>query len=150
MPRGILPEVQLRAVKDYISGNGSYLSHASELGVDESVFRRWVNKYKAFGESAFLRTGHNQSYSSSFKKDVVEAYRNGEGSYRKLAVPYEITIREWVLKYNGHEKRKASGTGVNAIMTKGRKTTFDERVEIVQYCIAHNHNYAKTSDQRGT
>ena len=56
MPRGILPEVKLRAVKDYISGNGSYLSHASELGVDESVFRRWVNKYKAFGESAFIRT----------------------------------------------------------------------------------------------
>lgn len=22
-------------------------------------------------------------------------------------------------------------------MTKGRKTTFEERVEIVQYCIAH-------------
>ena len=30
-------------------------------------------------------------------------------------------------------------------MTKGRKTTFDERVEIVQYCIAHDHNYAKTA-----
>lgn len=31
-------------------------------------------------------------------------------------------------------------------MTKGRKTTFDERVEIVQYCISHNHNYAETSE----
>lgn len=30
-------------------------------------------------------------------------------------------------------------------MTKGRKTTFDERVEIVQYCIAHEHNYAETA-----
>lgn len=29
-------------------------------------------------------------------------------------------------------------------MTKGRTTTFDERVEIVQYCIAHDHNYAET------
>lgn len=26
-------------------------------------------------------------------------------------------------------------------MTKGRKTTFEERVEIVQYCIAHDRNY---------
>ena len=98
MPRGILPEVKLRAVKDYISGNGSFLSYANELGVDKSVFRRWVNKYKTFGESAFLRTGRNQSYSVSFKKDVVEAYLNGEGSYRELAVTYnipsEITIRE--------------------------------------------------------
>lgn len=30
-------------------------------------------------------------------------------------------------------------------MTKGRKTTFDDRVEIVQYCIAHEHNYAETA-----
>ena len=78
MPRGILPEVQLRAVKDYISGNGSYLSHASELGVDKTVFIRWVNKYKAFGESAFIRTRHNQAYSVSFKKYVVVVYLNGE------------------------------------------------------------------------
>ena len=151
MPRGILPEVKLRAVKDYISGNGSYLSHASELGVGKTVFRRWVNKYKTFGESAFIRTGHNQAYPASFKKYVVETYLNGEGSYRELAftynIPSENTIRQWVLKYNGHETLKASGTGGNAIMTKGRKTTFDERVEIVQYCIAHNHNYAKTSEQ---
>lgn len=32
-------------------------------------------------------------------------------------------------------------------MTKGRKTTFDERVEIVQYCIAHDHNYVGTSEK---
>ena len=32
-------------------------------------------------------------------------------------------------------------------MTKGRKTTFEERVEIVQYCIAHERNYAETAQQ---
>lgn len=32
-------------------------------------------------------------------------------------------------------------------MTKGRKTTFEERVEIVQYCTAHDRNYAKTAEQ---
>lgn len=31
-------------------------------------------------------------------------------------------------------------------MTKGRTTTFEERIEIVQYCIAHNHNYAETAE----
>ena len=30
-------------------------------------------------------------------------------------------------------------------MTKGRKTTFEERVEIVEYCIAHDRNYAETA-----
>ena len=32
-------------------------------------------------------------------------------------------------------------------MTKGRKTTFEERIEIVQYCIAHNHNYVEASEK---
>lgn len=30
-------------------------------------------------------------------------------------------------------------------MTKGRKTTFEERVAIVKFCIEHNHNYTKTA-----
>ena len=34
-------------------------------------------------------------------------------------------------------------------MTKGRKTTFDERVEIVQYCITHGRNYTETSEKYG-
>ena len=32
-------------------------------------------------------------------------------------------------------------------MTKGRKTSFDERVEIVQYCISHKHNYKEASEK---
>ncbi len=31
-------------------------------------------------------------------------------------------------------------------MTKGRKTTFEERVEIVQYGIAHDRNYPQTAE----
>lgn len=34
-------------------------------------------------------------------------------------------------------------------MTKGRKTTLDERVEIVKYCTAHDHNYTDTSERFG-
>ena len=32
-------------------------------------------------------------------------------------------------------------------MTKGRKTTYKERVEIVAFCIENNHNYQLTSDK---
>lgn len=34
-------------------------------------------------------------------------------------------------------------------MTKGRKPTFDERVEIVKYCITHDCNYTETSEKYG-
>ncbi|MDT2191773.1 helix-turn-helix domain-containing protein [Paenibacillus larvae] len=32
-------------------------------------------------------------------------------------------------------------------MTKGRTTTYDEEVEIVRFCIEHQHNYAQTADK---
>lgn len=32
-------------------------------------------------------------------------------------------------------------------MTTGRTTTFDERIEIVEYCISTNRNYAETAEK---
>ncbi len=34
-------------------------------------------------------------------------------------------------------------------MTKGRKTTIDERIEIVQYCISHDCNYSAAAEKYG-
>jgi transposase len=65
----------------------------------------------------------------------------------KYKIPSVSTLKKWIIKYNGHEKLKASGTGGSTIMTKGRTTSFYERVEIVQYCIEHNHNYAEVSEK---
>jgi transposase-like protein len=149
--RNVSQEEKLQAVKEYLDGEGSYNVIAQKYGVTSKPLRRWIAKYKALGESAFFRTGHKKSYSKEFKQMVVSAYLNGEGSYLELITKYKITsedaLRNWVLKYNGHEKLKASGIGGSTIMTPGRKTTFDERVEIVQYCIAHDHNYAETSEK---
>lgn len=151
MPRNRSPEEKLQAVNEYLSGKGSIDIIAEKYGVSCKPFRKWIAKYKSFGDAAFIRTGHNQSYSKEFKQMVIISYLAGEGSYPELAIKYKIpsddTVRCWVLKYNGHERLKASGTGGSNIMTKGRKTTFNERVDIVQYCIAHEHNYAETSEK---
>ena len=60
-------------------------------------------------------------------------YLGGRGSQQVICQRYGIRSRSklqnWIKKYNGHEELKASGTRGTAIMTKGRKTTFDERVE---------------------
>lgn len=34
-------------------------------------------------------------------------------------------------------------------MTKGRNTTYEERVEIVSYCIEHNNDYTSTMEKFG-
>ena len=83
--------------------------------------------------------------------DYFFAYFAGEGSLVDIAIKYEIpsysTVRSWIKKYNGHEELKASRMGDTGIMTKGRKTAFNERVEIAAYCISHDHNYTETSEK---
>ena len=85
------------------------------------------------------------------KQQAVVDYLAGYGSQDDICKKYGIRskakLQIWIKKYNGHEELKSSGTGGNIIMTKGRKTTFEERVEIVQYCIAHDRNYAQTAEQ---
>ncbi|MDO7789211.1 helix-turn-helix domain-containing protein, partial [Desulforamulus aquiferis] len=56
-------------------------------------------------------------------------------------------LRNWIFKYNGHETLKTSGSGGTPIMAKGRATTYDQRIEIVKYCIEHQQNYAETAQK---
>ena len=141
-------ETILNAVKDYLTGNSSKEAIAKRLGVNRYNVDQWIANYQSIGESAFLANG-NQHYSKELKEQAVGDYLSGKGSLLEVCKRYKIKstrqLRNWIKKYNGHEELKASGTGGTIIMTKGRKTSFDERVEIVQYCIAHDHNYAETA-----
>ena len=102
------------------------------------------------GADAF-KSKRNKKYSGELKQQAVLDYLAGRGSQNDICKKYGIRSRSrlqsWIKMYNGNEKLKSSGTGGSAIMTKGRKTTFEERVEIVQYCIAHDRNYAQTAER---
>ena len=66
-------------------------------------------------------------------------YLSGRGSQddicKRYAIRSKAKLQIWIKKYNGHEELKASSTEGTDIMTKGRKTTSEERVEIAFYCI---------------
>jgi len=95
------------------------------------------------------RTHKNKKYSNEFRKKAVEAYLRGEGNYRdisrRLGISHHDILREWVLWYNGHKEFKERSSAKGEIyMTKGRKTTQEERAEIVAFCIEHNKDYGLT------
>jgi len=151
MPRNVPAELKLNAVKEYLDGKGSSILVAERYGVNRTSFCAWVRKYMALGDTAFISRGYNNAYNTEFKIKVVNEYLCGNNSPQSICVKYKIpsvsTLKKWIVKYNSHEKLKDSVTGGSTIMTKGRATSFDERVEIVQYCIAHNHNYIETSEK---
>ena len=95
------------------------------------------------------RSHKNKVYSTEFKVTAVEAYLRGEGSYRDLCKRFGIShndvLRKWVLWYNGHRELKERSSAKGEIyMTKGRRTTQEERAEIVAFCIEHNKDYGLT------
>jgi len=142
---------KLEAVKQYLDKQGSYRSIASKYGVNQSSLKRWVQKYESMGADSLVAQSHNKFYTNVFKQEVVQAYLAGEGSYldlsKKFQIPSDATIINWVIKYNGHEELKATGMRGATTMTKGRTTTFDERVDIVKYCIENKNDYTKTADK---
>ncbi len=105
------------------------------------------SKYKNHGsESLKMQTKH-RAYTKEFKEKVIESYNNKEGSYPEVAVKYNIhnfsVIARWVLGYNDSNKTTYSGSG--GVTMKGRKTTLDERIEIIGYLIDNDIDYNKTS-----
>lgn len=143
-------DLKLKAVKEYLDGEGSTYTISSKYGVSQPSFRGWLRKYKSTGPNSF-NLKHNSSYTEEFKINVVKSYLSGEGSYAELAIKYKIpsqgTVNKWVLLYNSHEKLNNYKIGGSPIMTKGRKTTYEERVEIVKNCIENNYNYAETAQK---
>ena len=146
------PAEKLLTVHLILDGKETQHHAADRLGISTASIQQWICIYKSDGEGAFQATA-NKRYSKELKEQAVLDYLGGRGSQQEICQRYGIRSRSklqnWIKKYNGHEELKASGTGGIAIMTKGRKTTFDERVEIVQYCISHDHNYAETSTKFG-
>lgn len=143
-------EDKIYAVNLYLDGRKSQRQIAAAYGVKPSSVNQWIRNYQSMGADVFTLKG-NKKYPKELKLQAVQDYLAGRGSQDDICKKYGIRakakLQSWIKKYNGHEELKSSGTGGSTIMTKGRKTTFDERVEIVQYCIEHDHNYAQTAER---
>ena len=144
-------EEKVKIVSEYIDGTYGFLEICRRYNINQGSLKDWKRLYDTFGWDG-LKTGSKEShYSKETKESAVREYLSQKLTFPEILKKYQIRsgtqLRRWIKKYNGHEELKSSGTGGNIIMTKGRKTTFDERVEIVQYCIAHDHNYAETAEK---
>lgn len=147
------PEEIIHSVERYQRGETSQGAEAKRLGVSKQTFRDWVRKYETFGAEGFEHTG-NRKYSSELKASAVQAYLNGEGSLAAVCKKYGISSRKqlqnWIKVYNGHkELRPSRGRGSDIYMTKGRTTTYEERIEIVSYCIEHGNDYTAAIEKYG-
>ena len=95
------------------------------------------------------RRHKNKKYSSELRLKAVEDYLSGKGTMKQIREKYGIIANKqlinWILWYNGHKEYKERSSAKGEIyMTKGRKTTQEDRAEIVAFCIEHNKDYGLT------
>lgn len=144
-------EEKVQAVLDYKNGAKGISQICIDLGMSEvnaksgMAVRKWISEYEKYGEEAFTNKTRNKQYSKDFKEMVIKEYLDGNGSLFDLSIKYDIpsrtTLRNWINSYNSHEELKDYNPKGEIYMTKSRKTTFEERIEIVQYCLDHEKEY---------
>ena len=144
-------EEKLKIVEGYLDGKYSLDSKAHELGYTRApgCFFQWVRIYKKHGPEVFLKKSKNNTYTSAFKQMVVEEYLSGIDSAVMLAAKYKLEagiLLNWVKLYNANRELKDYCPNREVYMAEARrKTTIEERKEIVEYCISHNHDYKGTA-----
>lgn len=144
-------EEKIFICEQYLNGIKSLGRLAKDNGINTETIRRWINQYREYGSNVFQLKAHNRKYTKEFKQEVVEAYLRGEGTPEHLAVKYDIpaysTVYSWIIKYNNLEVLKDYDPKPEVYMKEhSRKTTYEERIEIVKYCLAHNKNYKETAE----
>ena len=153
MPRNkILKENKLDAVIKILDGKSSISSMAKKLQVSYTAVESWIRIYQSIGVNAFDNT-KNQTYSVELKLQAVTEYLSGKGSLdticKKFKIKSKSQLRRWISKYNNHEKLKSYSGGTGKIMEKGRKTTFEERIDIVKDYIESGTSYEEIAEKYG-
>ena len=143
-------ELKIKVAKAYLSGEGSLRFLATKYGVGARCVDGWSRKYREHGEDAFIKLSKNNTYSSTFKKVCVEEVLSGNGTVDDVVAKYKISSRSvlqrWIKLYNANRELKDYCPNGEVYMAEARrKTTIEERKEIVEYCIQHNRNYKETA-----
>lgn len=147
-------EEKIKACEDYFSGERSATQIANDFGLTSisGAMRTWFGLYQEHGSEALFHKSKNASYSRTFKIRVVEEYVSGKGSLNDLIAKFKIpstrTLRDWIKLYNSHKELKDYNPKQEVYMAKARrKTTINERKNIVKYCIEHNRDYKGAAEK---
>src|SRR5690606_30698964 len=119
--------------------------------VRDVTIYKWVYRYEKYGIEGLKESTTWRRYSKELKLNSVKDYLSGEYSFRYVIRKHEISsdsvLRQWIKKYNGHRELKDTGKRRSSSITIGRKTTWKERIEIVQDALANGKNYRETAEK---
>ncbi|SMF83566.1 Transposase and inactivated derivatives [Paenibacillus uliginis N3/975] len=145
-------DVKLRIVERCLQHETTPSYEAKQLGVDKNTVKDWIRKYKVDGYEGLKKSRGHKAYSKKLKLAAIRDVLSGNHSIREATKKYHISsisvLMGWISKYTCRKEIKPTrkGKGLSR-MNKGRKTTFEERIEIAQYTIANDLDYQKSIEK---
>ncbi|WP_260200755.1 transposase [Lactiplantibacillus plantarum] len=121
-------------------------------GIPRNTFVRWQNFYMQDGLEGLKERHTWTHYSSELKQQAVSAYLHGEGSLRDIQIRFGLRstkqLRDWIKKfrYNGTNNSLTPTPSRKQVHIMSRKTTFEERIEIVEYVTVSEHSYSQAAE----
>lgn len=142
-------EFRAKVSQEYLDGKGSANYLADKYHIGRTTIQKWIAAYKAHGIEAFICGPGNASYTGEFKTMCVEEVILGCGSSVDIGAKYKVhpsVLESWIRIYNANIELTDYCPKREVYMAEARrKTTIEERKEIVAYCIEHNRDYKGTA-----
>lgn len=142
-------EEKIQIVEYYLK-NGDIKTTAQRFDINTNTISEWLLMYQEKGPDSLKVSRRHQSYTTDFKEIVIKEYLNTDIGYRPLARKYNIpgkeTVKKWVLEYTEGKKIKSTFGGTSS-MTKSRKTTYEERLNIAQYYESNDISIRELSER---
>lgn len=144
-------EEKLFSINQVLQSKTSIHAETKRIGVGNNTLSDWIFNYEREGIEGLKERKTWTRYSEETKKAAVKAVVDHGQSLRRVAKKYHISsssvLRQWISKYTKGIEIKATSKGsASSKMNQGRKTTYKERLEIVQYTIAHELDYGKAME----
>ena len=141
-------EERLAWVTRILSNEITIKQAARMSGINDMTIIDWLRLYEVEGIQGLVSQSHNRSYPVELKRMAVEEYLAGGISLRQICKKYKVRdmhlLREWIKRYNSGKSfgRKMSG---GSRMKKARKTSQEERIQIVKACMERGFDYGATA-----
>lgn len=121
---------------------------SKEFGVAKTTLQSWIRRYQSDGIDGLKESKTWKRYSLELKLQAVDYYSTGQGSLSDTCARFNITtfsvLQSWIKRYTSGNDIKSTSKGSKE-MNRGRNTTFEERIEIVQFAIAQDLDYQETA-----
>jgi transposase len=138
-------------IKAYQNKGYSLRQLCFKYQISINTFNKWKEKFEKEGLDGLEESKTWKNYSKELKVRAVKSYITGEYSQDEVIRKYEISshsvLQRWIKQYNGHRELKDTGKGRTSSVTKGRKTTWEERIEIVQDALENGKHYQQTAEK---